>query len=400
MKNNIRTAWFLAQRMLLRGRKGLTFLPVLVTGIIYVNLLFVPALIHGAIQQNQEKIINTLSSDLVISPPVNESDLNEKARLLEEVRKLSSVHAATAVYQVGNRIQNGERGGYWTVLAVDTASFQQVFKNEVASGSFLYENDKNAIVLGDRIAGTGLPEQSDTAASLGGVGVGKPVKVLLYNVGEHEFISSGIINNKFYDADTRAYINDNYYETLNPESKDKATAIHIKVKPGVDVSEVRKQLSVIIGNARLQDSEQLGANVREQAGTLRSINDIVTGMAVGVAAATIFIVIYIDILQRRKQIGTQRAIGITSDTIIFSYIIKAMLYTLFGIILGGLIFMLFLVPYFRAFPFTFLTGEVSLVPELDLLVACAAILLVTALLASWLPAYKVTRSEIRETMSE
>jgi ABC-type antimicrobial peptide transport system permease subunit len=57
-----------------------------------------------------------------------------------------------------------------------------------------------------------------------------------------------------------------------------------------------------------------------------------------VAAITIFIVTYIDLVNRRKQIGIERAIGVRGGAIVSSYCLKALAYAVVAIALGLLLF--------------------------------------------------------------
>ena len=80
-----------------------------------------------------------------------------------------------------------------------------------------------------------------------------------------------------------------------------------------------------------------------------------------IAGITVFIVTYIDVVNRKRQIGVQRAIGITPGSIILSYLMRAVFYALTAIVLAILLFVFLVVPFEAGYPFHFPFGAVYLV---------------------------------------
>ena len=68
------------------------------------------------------------------------------------------------------------------------------------------------------------------------------------------------------------------------------------------------------------------------------------------AAITIFTITYIDLVNKRRQIGIERAIGIRSGPIVLSYVLKAWAYALTGIGTGLALFRFGLTPLVTATP--------------------------------------------------
>jgi putative ABC transport system permease protein len=88
-----------------------------------------------------------------------------------------------------------------------------------------------------------------------------------------------------------------------------------------------------------------------------SINALLTLVGIIITAVTIFIVIYIDINNKRQQIGILRAIGIKPYLIDGMYILQSVVYSILGVILGLIIFFVIVVPYFKMYPFSLPTGR-------------------------------------------
>lgn len=374
-----------------RGQKGLLITPILVMVVTYINLLFIPGMVRGAIVANKQKLRETMVADYAIQPAVNSTDIPGVASKVAAIEQLDGVEAVTPVLQVGNRITRAESGGYWTVLAVDPVSYAAVFNNRIEQGAFLSGGGDGTVIVGSRIAGSDA-EASDS--SLGNVPLGTELSILLYNAGEHTYTVNGIFNNSFYDADIRAFIDRAAYDELVPDTKDVATSMFIKTQDGSLPAASLTELKTILGDATVRHADENSANFEEQAATYRDIGQVIGVMAVFVASIVIFIVTYIDLLQRRHQIGIQRAIGIRPSSIIISYTLRAFISTVLGIIIGALLYKFMIVEYFNRYPFELRNGEVSLVTPMSQYISYGIFLLVVAVLAALMPALREVRIKL------
>lgn len=71
------------------------------------------------------------------------------------------------------------------------------------------------------------------------------------------------------------------------------------------------------------------------------------------SSITIFIIIFINAIVRRKQIGILKAIGITSGSIELAYVLQALFYALIGIGIGAAITFIVIKPYIDTHPINF-----------------------------------------------
>jgi ABC-type antimicrobial peptide transport system permease subunit len=105
-----------------------------------------------------------------------------------------------------------------------------------------------------------------------------------------------------------------------------------------------------------------------------------------VASITIFIVIFINAVTRRKFIGILKGIGVSSLSIEISYVLQSMFYAFFGTTIGLLIVYLMLVPYFAANPVDFPFADGIIVAPAGETVFRALLLFVTTVIAGYVPA--------------
>ena len=113
-----------------------------------------------------------------------------------------------------------------------------------------------------------------------------------------------------------------------------------------------------------------------------------------VAGIVIFIVIYINVISKKRQIGILRAIGIKRDVIVGSYLAQALFYAVLGIIFGGLIFGYGIQSYFTLHPIDLPIGQVSLAIKQMTIQYAVLGLLVAAVLAGLIPVISITRQSI------
>jgi putative ABC transport system permease protein len=113
-----------------------------------------------------------------------------------------------------------------------------------------------------------------------------------------------------------------------------------------------------------------------------------------VGAALILIIIYINVLNRKKEIGILKAVGITPGSIVLSYAFISMFYVSLGI-LAGLVLYFALMFYFQAHPVIFYE-TMKIRPQIDsmLLIQSIFTMLTMSVIAGILPAWSVSRESI------
>ena len=133
--------------------------------------------------------------------------------------------------------------------------------------------------------------------------------------------------------------------------------------------------------------------LRDVATTFDILGNAISSIALVVASITVFIVIYINAVTRRKFIGIMKGIGITPRSIQFSYIVQAIFYGVSGSAIGLFVTFGLLKPYFDANPinFPFSDGILDATPTGALI--RVAILLFVTLLAGYIPAKLIVRKK-------
>jgi len=392
MKNELKLPFYLAFQSLRRGRKWTLFFTVLLMAVAFINLIFVSALFNGIVEGSNQQIKDTLTGNVYMTPKQGTLYINEASKLLTEIRKVDGVQAASSSFQTPARIEKGTRSGRWPILAIKPDEFFDVINvsENMTHGEYLKNDDENGIILGRQIVGGEGVELN--ATSLRGVEVGDKVNVV-FDGFEKEFIVRGIFYTNFIESDTRAFITEKALAKIMPIAANKATVVNIK--------SLNKNEEAVFDRVQGIDPSVDTFMWTEAAGLMKSvsssflsINVLMTLVAVIIAAVTTFIVIYVDIINRRRQIGILRAIGIRPYIIVLNYVILAAVYATLGVILGSLIFYFGLAPYFQAHPFKLPITDAVLNLKWTEYIARVEIVSWVAVISGLIPALIVTKTKM------
>ncbi len=398
--SSLRVATFLSRRAITRGNRGITVLTVLMMAVIYAELMFVPSLIQGATNQIQLELRQYVSGSIALTPSPHQLSIHDATAVLARVRATSGVSAATATTLVGSQISHAGRTNSWPVLAIDPASYRATFATSrtMIEGSFLTPGANDQIVLGVAIAGAGRTRVSTYASSLQNVHVGDLVAVTLSGGREHTFRVQGIYQTALTEANASAFVNRATIQRLVPALGDDASTIFVRTAHTGDESSVIARLRVAAPGLGLQSWETLAASVKDLTGSFDTIKSILNGVSLVVAAIAVFIVTYVDLVNKRRTIGIERALGISATAITLNYLLKAVVFAVLGVALGTLLFNGVAVPAVLHHPFNFPIGPVTLSPPAGERRVDALILLAVALVGALVPAWRAVRLRILDAV--
>lgn len=186
--------------------------------------------------------------------------------------------------------------------------------------------------------------------------------------------------------------------TPSAPSKDSVTRIVIRTDLVADAAVVEDELEPLRAGVQFLSPADLSSMIQDQLDTFTLIDNIMRVMSLLVAAITVLIITYVDLTNRRRQIGIERAIGIRSASIVGSYVIRSVITAAVGTVVGWLLFRFVLVPVVEQHPFQFPSGPVVLeiVPQVTR--SNVVILLVVAALAALLPAVRTVRMRILDAI--
>jgi putative ABC transport system permease protein len=408
---NLKLALFLAFKSIIKGNRWALVLIILVMSLSFANLLLTPSILSGVTDTLNQQQINTLYSNIVVDPPPDEYYLDHASLLEKKIEQIPGVTGAAThlnssaliEYQWQEKDSPSDKGdsGTWPVIGIDPDQEVNVttIHERIIQGSYLDSTDRDEIVIGIEIAG-GNGAQTAEFLTLQGVRVGDKVKLTYPNGVQREYRVKGIFQaREMFQADRTAFVTKTEMASVMGRAVygDLASQILVRTAPGVSESQIIREIGSLGINTEVRDWREYGG-----LGALVSSFDVLIALigTIGlvVAGIVMFIVIYINVINKRRQIGILRAIGIRRDVIIMSYLTQAIFYAVLGIVFGGLLFGYGIQPYFQLHPLDLPLGEISLVVEPSTINSAVLGLLVAAVLAGLIPVISITRQRIIEAI--
>ncbi|MBA3678974.1 ABC transporter permease [Candidatus Saccharibacteria bacterium] len=393
---SIQVALFLASRSIFRGNFWIGAMTILMMILVYLNLLFAPSLLQGVISQMNSKLRDTLVGNITVESSTPGSQITDSTKLVEQIVTINGVEAVTPARTISGQLELGSERGTAEVSGIDTESFKDVFTvpQYMIEGSFLSAGDTDKIVLGAQIAGAGKAKLELYSDSLKNAHTGDKVKVSFANGAVKEYTVKGIFQSEFVQADLKTLINADEFSQVVPNSVNSASAINVKLKSDANQGNINDQISALRSDIKTRTWQERAGFVKSYTESIEVINKILRAVALFVGFLTIFIITYVDVVNKKRQIGIERAIGISPPTIILSYEFRALFYTLIGAILGAIGFILVVVPLEARYPFHFPLGNVYLDVNSNFMIRNAIILLLVSFASATLPAWRAVYGKI------
>lgn len=398
--NDLKISFFLAKKSIAKGNKSTIALTILIMALAYINLVFISSILMGILRTMDTQAVNNQFANIVIEPEKDETYIKQVRSIRTKINSIPGVIGSSAHYVTGavfsfDKDKDGKN--------VKTQSFQlksivpeeeskvTYIHKSVAIGSYLEESDRDKILIGKEISG----KYGSNMESLSlGADVGDKIVLTFKNGVQREYEVKGIFMSRYIDTDMMAFVTKKEMESVLNQS-DRASEIIVKTKDTGNeshyINEIRK-LGITEEKAKpWQDYMGMSKSLSESLGTIRLIISLI-GLVV--AGITIFIVIFISVVNKKKQIGILKAIGMNEEIIIKSYVIQALFYSICGVGAGLLLTYFLIVPYFEINPLDFPMGPVSLVATIEDHAINIFSLILAAIIAGFIPSYRVTKEDI------
>ncbi|MBN2368420.1 FtsX-like permease family protein, partial [Candidatus Woesearchaeota archaeon] len=254
--------------------------------------------------------------------------------------------------------------------------------------------DTDYILVGKEVSGTYNPVHSSDGA-LGGAYAGDKIMFQFDENLSKVFKIKGVFGTGFPDTDFNSFITVRAYEELYGKLE-KATRIKIKLTgSGMEDTFEQKLIDMGIQGDISAGSELAGMEMTDAFTIIKTIMAVV---AILVSMTTLFIVIYINAVNRRKLIAIIKAIGVKRRIVIISFMLQSLFYALSGVVFGMIVLYSVLVPYFAANPLMMPFGTVPLYVKLHSILPLLIAFVVFSLITGFVPAYQVANRNIIETM--
>ncbi len=418
--NTLSLGFFLAIRQVTRGSKWATGLIIFIMMLTFLNLVATSGLLVGIVEGAGRAFREEWTGDLFIETRNEKDYIEHSNEILSVLSSFPQIQSYSSRIVAGAKIEanwqekrkaSDENSVSNQIAGIDPEKEDSTTKlsEAVVEGEWLQKDDVRGIVIGSAYIAK-YSKVADLVSLLRNVEPGDTVRVtvtgkkslvtLEQNLAVNpdlttsesvtqDFIVRGILDSKVQFVTSRAYILESELKKMLGKNDGDVSEIAILMKKGVDPYEVKTPLmdngfgeySKI--NSSEEGSPEFLVNIKL---FFNIIGSILGSISVVVGLITIFVIIYINALTRKRQIGIMKAIGVTEFAIEFSYICQALFYVMFGSALAIAIIFLGIKPLIDAHPID--TPFAKIVLSAEPLTVAIKFLLVAAvsILAGYLPA--------------
>lgn len=396
---------FLAIRELKRNNPWSTALIIFVMSLTFFNMVLMGGILIGLADGMMNSFKTYYSSDILIKPASQNVFISQSSMLDSLVKSLPSYKALSKRYTVAAILENenkvkikeidiGQRVS-GTVVGINPSEEDAVtgLSTQIINGEFLNDYDTEGIVLGKGLLAE-YSKGSSTESRLEGVVIGSRLKLII-GVSNMEVIVKGIIDTGNTTIDNRIFMLESTMRALTNNQSLNINEMAVLLHPNSDIKEAKGYIvdnfpyntDIIVETA----DETLPKAISDMKKTFSMLGNIVGVISLIVGAITIFIVIFVNAITRRKYIGIMKGIGISARAIEISYVIQSLFYALSGIIFSSFIIIWFLAPWLDLHPLKFPVTEGKLAITTSGLIIRGLILTVTSFISGYVPAKMVTR---------
>jgi ABC-type lipoprotein release transport system permease subunit len=408
---NARIGWYLAIRQIRRASRWTTGLIIFVMVLTFLNLVVVSGILVGLIEGSVQEARTKYTSDVIISTLSDKKYIENSPNIINLLRTMPEVEQLSYRYQEGATVEANYKTRKETdkpnvagtqIVGINPELEDQVtgLARSVAEGQYLVPGDYDQVIIGQYLLKQYVPVDSPGFAALENVGVGTKIRLAVGDV-TREVVVKGILKSKVDEITRNVYMVDSQLRSLIGRTDGNVDQIAIKLAPNVDPLKVRETLK----QRGINDYAKVQTYADAQPQFLKDIKDtfallgsVFSSVGLVVSSITIFIVIFINAITRRKFIGILKGVGIHGHAIELSYVFQSIFYAVCGSAIGLVLLYGVLSPFIAAHPINFPFSDGILVAPLGSTLFRVALLIISTLIAGYVPARMIVRKNTLDSI--
>lgn len=402
---SVRVGFFLALSDLKRNNLWTTALIIFVMTLSFINILAVRGVLLGVAEGVQDSYKKLYSGDVFITSANTKTKLDQTTKIYQILKNTPGIITFSGRYIAPVTVQSGYRDQVNPNDALDASAgvlaginprdelSTTLLSRYIKEGRFLSDGDYDQVVLGKNFLLKYALLETIGQKKLKYVGIGSTVRIKVGDV-TREVKIKGIIYANNTGVDNRAYMIDSEVRSILHRDDFAVNEIAIKIAPTVNPFALRDYLRKQINdpNVLVQEAQEaLPGSITDIKSTFAIMGNVIGGIGLMVAAITIFIVIFVNAITRRKYIGIMKGIGITSSAIEISYVFQSFFYAVVGTLIGSFIILGLIKPYVYAHPIVLPIANAYINATVDDVIIRGILLVVATLIAGFIPAWMIIR---------
>lgn len=409
---DLKIAWFMATRQIMRSSVWTTLLIIGVMTLTFLNLVVVSGILVGLIEGSVQANKNHYTSDVIVSTLSEKEYIENSSAIVSQIEQIPGIERYSARYVDGVTVEANYRtrtdeqakpntsGG--NGIGIDPVKEDELtdLSRFVVEGEYLEPDDYDKVLIGAYLIKKYLPVDSPGFGALENIAPGTKVRIS-FGTTTREFIVKGIVKAKVDSVSMGVYFVDSQFRGLVGRNDFNVDEISIRTEPGVDANEITRRLKAagVDEFAKVQTfSEAEPKFLKDIKATFALLGNAISSIGLAVASITVFIVIFINAVTRRKFIGIAKGIGISGRAIELSYVIQSFFYAICGSIIGLVVVYALLQPYFTAHPINFPFSDGILVAPFSGTMIRVGLLIFTTIVAGYVPARMIVRKNTLDSI--
>lgn len=402
---SLRIGLLLGVRQIQQASIWTTLLIVFVMMLTFLNLIAVSGILVGLIEGAERAVKEESLGDIIISEKDGEDHILNTEEVVDTLTSFDEVATYSVRYQGAGTLEANyqERRNLAaerdvasvTVTGIDPQqeALMSDLPSKVVDGDYLNEQDSGYILLGALYTEEYAANYGNFLETVSGVQPGDTVRLTVGDTTK-ELTVAGIVQSKVDEVSLNTYIPEREFRRLFDRFDRNADEIVVRVHSEFSVNELKAALAAtsISTYAQIQTYDEAKPKfITDIKNTFTILGNLIGSVGIVVASITIFIIVFINAISRRQQIGILKGIGIERRAIEYAYILQAAFYALVGSALGTLLIYGFLIGYFERNPIQFPFSDGILVAPPEATLVRFVILFFVTLIAGFIPAWMIAR---------
>lgn len=413
MWTSLRVGSLLGIRQIQRASIWTTLLIIFIMTLTFLNLVGVSGILVGLIEGSVEANRNQYTGNVFISTPSGDPYIKETNLIIQTLGNIKEVQDFSYRY-IGNataeanyktrRNQNELRdtvGSQVAGINVERENSVTNLSKYVVEGEYLDENDTDSILIGANLLRQYAADFGEGFSTLDNIAPGVKIR-LSYGDKTKEYTVKGIVDSKVNETSLRMFMVESEFVRFFDRYSLNVNEIAVKSVPGTSedvLKNIITRATDVEGSAKIQTAEESIPQFLNDIKIAFSIlGNIIGGIGIVVASITIFIIIFINAITRRKYIGILKAIGIKAGSIQFAYVLQSIFYAFSGSVVGVAILYGLLVPFVAQNPIDFPFSDGILVAPVDDVMTKVIILMIVTMIAGFIPAWMIIRKNTLDSI--
>ncbi|HQV64615.1 MAG TPA: FtsX-like permease family protein [Candidatus Paceibacterota bacterium] len=408
----IKVGTFLGTRQLRRANIWTTLLIVFIMMLTFLNMVVVSGILVGLIDGGNIANRKQYTGNVILTKLSGDPYIENTQNILATIPTIPGVTKWNERYSTGAQFEanyltrrdfNTERDTVGSsLLGIDVKQEDDLtnLSKYVLEGEYLDPNESGYILMGSTLLRRFSSAFGDGFGSLDGVYPGDRVKVTS-NGKTKEFIVKGIVKSKVGEVSFRAFITKQDFLQFVERPSLNADEIAIATDGSI-TDDALKSTLVNYGFDRFgliqTATEAIPDFLNQIKLAFGLLGNVIGFIGIVVASITIFIVIFINAVTRRKYIGILKGIGVTSGAIEFSYVLQSFVYAVIGAGLGMLLIYTVFVPLLNAHPLDFPFSDGILSAPIGGTMIRFFLLLIVTLFAGYIPARMIVKKNTLDSI--